>query len=51
VIVGNGSFGLQSAETTSGYGNNILVGNNGGSAQVSGLVDPLHPNVCAPACP
>ena len=35
----------------SGYGSNILVGNNGGGAQVFDNVFQLHPNVCEPACP
>lgn len=54
VIAGNNSFGLTSSGTNFpnvGYGNNILVGNNGGNAQVHDNVVQLHPNVCVPACP
>jgi hypothetical protein len=54
VIVGNASWGLTSSGTNFpnvGYGENILVGNNGGNAQVHDNVFQLHPNVCNPACP
>jgi hypothetical protein len=50
VIAGNKFHGLISHLTPTGYGNNVLVGNNSGGAQVFGL-GPLHPNVCDPACP
>jgi hypothetical protein len=50
VIVGNGRFGLISNAKT-GYGNNILFGNNGGGAQVNAQPAQLHPNVCDPPCP
>lgn len=50
VITGNGFDGIQSSEHKSGYGDNILV-DNGPGGQVSGLVSPLHPNACEPACP
>jgi hypothetical protein len=51
VLVGNGIHGLVAHEVKMGYGNNILFRNNGGGAQVSGLVLQMHPNVCEPACP
>jgi hypothetical protein len=35
----------------SGYGQNILVDNNSGGAQVSGPAFQAHPNFCDPACP
>jgi len=47
VIVGNGGYGLSSSGAATGYGQNILVGNQ---AQVFGASQ-LHPNVCTPACP
>jgi hypothetical protein len=52
VIAGNNGFGssyglLSNAKT--GFGSNIIVGNNGGS--VNAQPEPLHPNVCDPACP
>ncbi|MPZ55046.1 MAG: hypothetical protein GEU91_00860 [Rhizobiales bacterium] len=50
-IVSNRLRGLESSGQRIGYGNNILFGNNAGGSQVSGLVDPLHPNVCQGACP
>jgi hypothetical protein len=52
VIVGNGGAGLRSSfqGPMAGYGDNILFGNNGGGAQVSGKAFQLHPNVCEPAC-
>ena len=50
VIVGNGLAAIQSSVNRTGYGNNVLLG-NGSGGQVSGLVYPLHPNVCDPACP
>jgi len=54
VIVGNTQDGLSGIGTNfpkSGYGSNILVGNNGGNHQVHGNVFQLHPNFCDPACP
>ena len=54
VIVGNAQHGLRGTATNfpdSGYGGNILVGNNGGNAQVHDNVFQFHPNVCEPACP
>jgi hypothetical protein len=54
VIVGNARYGLTGVGTSfapSGYGANILVGNNGGGAQVFDQVFQLHPNFCNPACP
>jgi Right handed beta helix region len=54
VIVGNAQHGLRGIGTNlpdSGYGLNILVGNNGGNAQTIDNVFQLHPNVCDPACP
>jgi hypothetical protein len=53
VIASNGRYGLRSPGgpyPKTGYGNNILFGNNNGGAQISGAVQ-LHPNVCEPACP
>jgi hypothetical protein len=54
VIVSNEGVGLWSTggiAKFSGYGNNVLFGNNGGSAQVGGNLTQLHANVCDPACP
>jgi hypothetical protein len=56
LVLGNASVsnrlrGLESGGQHIGYGNNILFGNNAGGSQVLGPVDPLHPNVCEPACP
>jgi hypothetical protein len=53
VIVGNGTWGLVSepGNPPTGYGDNVLIGNNGGAAQVAANVLQLHPNVCDPACP
>jgi len=54
VIVGNQGVGLWSiagASASSGYGNNILLGNNAGGAQAGGNLIQLHPNACEPACP
>jgi hypothetical protein len=54
VIVGNARYGLTGVGTSfppSGYGTNVLVGNNGGGAQVFDQVFQLHPNLCSPACP
>jgi parallel beta-helix repeat protein len=51
VIVGNTFAGITSSDNPTGYGNNVLIGNSSGGAQVSGLVSPLHPNACVPACP
>jgi len=53
VIVSNGSHGLASGIGRTGYGSNILSGNNaaGSGTQVSGPAFQLHPNVCEPACP
>jgi hypothetical protein len=53
VIVGNASYGLVAPDPPlpkTGYGNNILVGNNSGGLQVLGVTQ-THPNVCEPACP
>jgi len=50
VIVGNDFAAILSSDNRTGYGNNVLLG-NGSGGQVSGLVYPLHPNVCDPACP
>jgi parallel beta-helix repeat protein len=50
VIVGNGFDAIQSSVNWTGYGDNVLLG-NGAGGQVSGLVAPLHPNFCVPACP
>jgi hypothetical protein len=51
VIIGNDGLGIQ-GDTMTGFGNNTLAFNNGGSPnpQVDGVV-PLHPNACVPACP
>jgi len=40
-------------EGQSGYGNNTLVGNNGGGAQTLGgiILYRMQPNACNPACP
>jgi hypothetical protein len=46
VIVQNAGFGISSSPGT-GFGNNLLFGNNGGLAQTSGA-SPLNPNVCSP---
>jgi len=52
VLVGNGSWGMNSLFEASGYGENILTANNGGGNQVTGTVaSQLHPNYCEPACP
>ena len=53
VIVGNANVGISvDPSTRTGYGSNILVGNNGGGPQVSGTAAAqLHPNACDPACP
>jgi len=44
VIVANTLWGLAADVTPIGFGNNILVGNNSGGAQVAGPVIQLHPN-------
>ena len=55
-ITSNGNVGIygrpshHGIPTLNGYGNNTLVGNNNGGAQVSGSVAPLHANTCLPAC-
>ena len=50
VIVAN-RYGLSSFGAATGYGGNMLFGNNGGGAQVTGgAAIQLHPNVCQPAC-
>jgi hypothetical protein len=51
VVVSNKIGGLIADQVEVGYGNNILVGNNSGGAQVRGPAVQLHPNVCDPACP
>jgi hypothetical protein len=51
VIAGNGVQGIGALGPSTGYGGNILVGNNGGFGQVSGNVVQLHPNACEPVCP
>jgi hypothetical protein len=48
-IMGNTGFGISGSAAT-GYGNNTLLGNNDGEAQVDAAL-PLHPNVCNPPCP
>jgi hypothetical protein len=53
VIVGNAGYGIVSPDPPypkTGYGNNVLVGNNSGGLQGLGIAQ-LHPNVCDPACP
>jgi hypothetical protein len=53
IIAGNGNYGLISPDPPlpkTGYGNNILIGNNGSALQGLGIAQ-LHPNVCEPACP
>jgi hypothetical protein len=51
VIAGNGGAALSTTVTT-GYGTNVLFGNNSGGQQVLGAAAvQLHPNVCDPACP
>ena len=53
VIVGNTGYGIVAPDPPlpkTGYGNNILLGNNGGGLQALGTMQ-LHPNVCDPACP
>lgn len=50
LIVGNGGYAFLG--NGNGYGNNILIGNHGGGAQISGTGNiQLHPNGCDPACP
>jgi hypothetical protein len=55
-ITSNGNVGIfghppvHGIPSLSGYGNNTLVGNNNGGAQVSGSVSPLHANTCLPVC-
>jgi hypothetical protein len=51
VVVSNKIGGLIADQVEVGYGNNIVVGNNSGGAQVRGPAVQLHPNVCDPACP
>jgi hypothetical protein len=53
VAVANNGAGVRcfSFGTGCGYGDNVLVGNNGGGAQVEGPIVQLHPNVCDPPCP
>jgi hypothetical protein len=51
LIVSNKFNGLAADVNGTGYGNNILFGNNGGGAQVGGAAFQLHPNVCVPGCP
>jgi hypothetical protein len=51
-ILNNGSYGIDTVGQ-SGYGNNTLVGNNGGGAQTLGgiILYRMQPNACNPACP
>jgi len=53
VIASNEGVGLYNGAGTrkTGYGNNVLFGNNGGGSQILGQVYQLHPNVCDPPCP
>lgn len=47
-INNNDDFGIV-GEGTTGFGNNTMVVNNPGGAQVSGAT-PLEPNFCSPSC-
>jgi hypothetical protein len=53
VIAGNGLIGVYDGggAVKTGYGENILIGNNGGGGQTLGQAYQIHPNVCDPACP
>jgi hypothetical protein len=48
VIGNNASFGIQGSYA--GFGNSMLLGNNGASDDTNDGVDPLHPNLCGD-CP
>lgn len=48
-IFSNIKLGLDAANP-SGFGNNTIIGNNPGGAQVRAEFHPLHPNYCIPAC-
>ena len=47
----NDSFGILALSAPVGFGNNSLSNNNGGGAQISNNLVPMHPNACSPACP
>jgi hypothetical protein len=49
-IENNQSFGIRGVGQ-SGYGDNTLLYNDGGGAQVLGPLILLQPNACSPACP
>lgn len=50
-ILDNQNFGIYASSGDGvAFGNNTLIGNNGGGAQTDGQLDSLHPNVCLPAC-
>lgn len=51
-ILSNGNFGIDVVrETPAGFGNNTVINNNAGGAQLNGPMLSLHPNACAPvAC-
>jgi hypothetical protein len=51
-VINNASFGLLGA-TSTGYGANVLFGNNGGAAQVSASPNEIGINICGTntACP
>ena len=52
-IIGNGGYGIVNNGNSSdvGFGNNVLIGNNSGGAQIGGSTSiALHPNACSPAC-
>jgi hypothetical protein len=44
-------FGIGGPASGVGFGNNTLVDNNNGNAQVSAGRIRLQPNACVPACP
>ena len=51
-LVSNGAFGIGGPGGSNvGFGNNTLVDNNNGNAQVAAGLIPLEPNACTPACP
>jgi hypothetical protein len=53
IIVGNTGYGIVAPDPPlpkTGYGNNILTGNNSGGLQALGIAQ-IHPNLCEPACP
>jgi parallel beta-helix repeat protein len=48
-IFANGLEGIGNNGGDAGFGNNTVIDNNGGGAQVFGAV-PMHANLCIPAC-